>query len=316
MLEKGRGFGRRLTKEGGMMGARVLSVVLAAALLAAAACEGVNDSSGSGDADTDADSDSDADADSDSDADADSDSDADGDGGADDCYDAIDVVFVLDVSTSMGPMLQALEEDIAEVWAAADALTELDEATHFGLVVFVDDYLVANGGETFTDVTTLQTRFNQWYTHTSSNEQTQSTASNTDWPENSLDALYAAAADYNWRDPDTTLRVVIHATDDTFLEAPASFASGIAVQHDYADTVAALQAGTIRVMSFAAHLGGPLGDADVEPGFFTDYAGQSAIPAATSGAAYEIADVGGTLSLAAAINEFVAEEFCEDYVVE
>ena len=109
---------------------------------------------------------------------------------------------------------------------------------------------------------------------------------------------------------------MIHATDDTFREAPDSFTSGIAVQHNYADTVAALQAGTIRVMSFAAHLGGPAGDEDVEPGFFTDYDGQSSIPAATSGAVFDITQVGSTISLADAINEFVAEEFCSDYVPE
>ncbi len=298
---------------------RILASLIAALSLGSVACEGVDDSRSAGDADTDTDGDGDADTDADADADSDADSDTDADSDADagaDCYDAIDVVFVLDVSTSMGPMLQALQDDIAEVWTAADALTDLDEATHFGLIVFVDDYLVTNAGETYTDVATIQTRFNQWYTHTSSNEQTQSTASNTDWPENSIDALYAAAAEYDWRDQATTLRVVIHATDDTFREAPDSFTSGIAVQHNYADTVAALQAGTIRVMSFAAHLGGPAGDEDVEPGFFTDYDGQSSIPAATSGAVFDITQVGSTISLADAINEFVAEEFCSDYVPE
>jgi hypothetical protein len=175
---------------------------------------------------------------------------------------------------------------------------------------------VVNDGLPYIDDLSIQVDFNYWWNHTSSNQQTQSTASNTDWPENTLDALYAAAAEYDWRDEETTLRVIIHATDDTFLEAPTSFSSGIAVLHDYPTTVFALQDQTIRVASFAAHLGGPAGYDDVEPGFYTDYEGQSSIPAATSGQVFDIDLVGSSLSLADAINGFVVEEFCSDYVIE
>jgi hypothetical protein len=303
-------------KEEGTM--RCAIIGLAAALLAVAAI-GCDSAGGRGDgSDTDADTDTDTDADTDADGGADTDTDTDTDTGTDsDCYEAIDIVFVLDVSTSMGGMLAALEDDIAEVWAAADELTA-DAAlpSHFGLVVFVDDYMVVNGGETYADAATLQADFNEWWTFTSSNLQTQSDVPNTDWPENTLDALFAAATEFNWRDPDTTLRVIIHATDDTFLEAPASFSSGIPAQHDYPTTVTILQEDTIRVASFAAHLGGPAGYDDVEPGFYTDYNSQSAIPAATSGQVFDIDQVGGTISLADAINGFVAEEFCSDYVIE
>ncbi len=282
-----------------------------------AACDDTSDRGANSSTDTDADTDTDGDTDTDTDGDTDSDSDSDSDTDTEDCYEHIDIVFVLDVSTSMGNMLQELEWDIPEVWDAANDLTELDDDTHFGLVVFVDDYAVANDGSTpYASASELEADFNYWWSHTSTNQQTQSSASNIDWPENSLDALVAGATFFQWRDEETTLRVIIHATDDTFLEHPASFSSGIQVQSDYQQTIYALQEQTIRVASFAAHLGGSTGTINVEPGFFTDYAGQSSIPAATSGSVFEIGQVGGTLSLAAAINEFVAEEFCSDYVIE
>ena len=297
------------------------SVLIWASVSWTAGCGDADRSSdGDSDADGDTDTDGDSDTDTDGDSDTDTDGDTDGDTDSEDCYEAIDIVFVLDVSTSMSGMLAALEEDIAEVWAAADALAEDVEPSRFGLVVFVDDYLVANDGATYADAAAIQADFNFWWTHTSSNQQTQSTAYNTDWPENTIDALYAAAAEYDWRDAATTLRIIIHATDDTFLEAPASFSSGIAVQHDYPSTVLALQDQTIRVASFAAHIGGPSMDQDVEPGFFTDYVNgvgtYSSIPASTSGEVFDITQIPATLSLADAINGFVAEEFCSDYEIE
>ncbi len=276
-----------------------------------------DDRFGVADSDGDGDSDGDTDGDSDSDTDSDSDSDTDGDTDTEDCYEGIDIVFVLDVSTSMSMMLNELEADIAGIWTAANDLTPEENDVFFGLVVFVDDYLVANDGSTpYASAAELQADFNSWYTFTSSNQQTQSAASNTDWPENTLDALAAAADQYQWRDAETTLRVIIHATDDTFLETPSSFSSGIQVQNNYAGTIATLQAGTIRVASFAAHLGGMTGNINVEPGFFTDWGGQSPIPNATSGSVFDIDQVGISLSLADTINDFVAEEFCEDYIIE
>ena len=67
----------------------------------------------------------------------------------------------------------------------------------------------------------------------------------------------------------------------------------------------------------SAHWGGSTGTTDVEPGFFTEYWGMSSIPDATSGSVYDIDDVyNQTISLADAINGFVLEEICEDYIPE
>jgi hypothetical protein len=227
----------------------------------------------------------------------------------------IDIVFVIDVSTTMQELLETLESEIGAVWAAAQELS-IDEEPHFGLVVFVDDVMVVST-ESYTDVTTLQGDFNFWYTHTSTNQQTQSTASNTDWPENSIDGLFAAAAEFNWRDPELALRVIIHATDDTFREWPEYFTSGLPAVHTYEETVQIMQDHYIRVASFAAHIGGPMMDQDVEPGFFTEYNSMSSIPDATSGGVFNIYDVyDSTISLTDAINEFVLEELCEEYIPE
>ena len=288
------------------------------ATLASQGCEADDPprSSTDADADGDTDGDTDTDGDADGDADGDTDGDADGDGDTDEeCYEMIDIVFVIDVSTTMSYILSTLEAEIGEVWNAAQDLS-VDEPPHFGLVVFVDDVMVV-ASEIYISMSALQTDFHDWYTHTSTNQQTQSTASNTDWPENTIDALVAAALDFDWRDPELALRVIIHATDDTFLEYPAMFSSGLPANHTYAETVTMLQDREIRVASFAAHIGGMTGTTNVEPGFFTDYNSMSPIPAATSGGVFDIDEVyDDTLSLTEAINEFVLEELCTEYVPE
>lgn len=226
------------------------------------------------------------------------------------CYDRMDLVFVMDVSTSMGYILSDLENEIGEVW---DQVSQKVETTpRMGLTVFVDDVTVVNDGSTpYATVEQIKGDFHSWYQHTSSNEQTQSTEGNYDWPENSLDGLALTAKNFQWRDPAKALRIIILATDDTFREKPASFSSGIAAQHTYDETVTLLKEGRIRVAAFAAKIGGSTGTTDVQPGFFTPYNGKEPIPAATGGTVFFIDDVkSGTLSLVDAITGFVETERC------
>jgi len=229
------------------------------------------------------------------------------------CYSQLDVVFVMDVSTTMRDILADLENEIGLVWDFVEGKFP-DETPHFGLSVFVDDYLLTNSGQPFSTVQEIKTEFNNWYTHTSTNEQTQSTASNMDWPENSLDALAVSATDFNWRDSDKTLRIVIHATDDTFLEKPNKFDSDIAVEHTYDETVALLVQEKVRVGAFAAKIGGFSQDVDVEPGFFTDYNSKPSIPQATGGEVYFIEDVkDGTIHMYDSVNTFIENVMCRGY---
>jgi hypothetical protein len=226
------------------------------------------------------------------------------------CYDQLDIVFVIDVSGSMTWYIGSLEEEIGLVWEAA---LELDDDPHFGLVVFVDDFLVENDGQAYATVAEIQGDFQAWHEHGDTNTQTQSDVKNIDMPENTLDALYAAATAYDWRHASSTLRVVIHATDDTFREHPDCFGSGIPVASTYGEVVSRLKQQRIRVAAFAGRVGLLHGE-DVQPGFFTDYQGQTAIPAATSGKVFNIHQVGYNISLAEAINDFVIEEHCSPYV--
>ncbi len=227
----------------------------------------------------------------------------------------IDIVFVMDVSTSMSAILQKLADEILVVDAAIQGLG-LPTQANYGLVVFVDDATMINSGKPYADVKTLQADFIEWSNFTQSNSQTNGQGFNSDWPENTLDALYTAAFAYQWRPVESTLRMIIHTTDDTFGDKGAS-QSGVVVQHSYDETVLALQEREIRVFAFADNdmTGGQFNDQDVSMGFFTPYGGKTPIPQATDGGAFNINDVyDGTLSLSAAINMSVEESLCMKYI--
>ncbi len=240
-----------------------------------------------------------------------------GTGGDDDCQTQVDLVFVMDVSTSMGPILAKLEAEIATVDAAIKALDLGAPITpRYGLIVFVDDTKLIASGEPLPDVALIQSHFNTWYTFTQGNTQTSGMGSNNDWPENTLDALYQAADEFQWGDIEDTLRLVIHTTDDTFGEKPA-IQSGVPIQRTYLETVSLLQTRQIRVFSFADNdmTGGPFNNEDVSAGFFTPYKGNTEIPVATDGGAFNINDVlDNSLSLSAAINDSVEQSLCKQYI--
>jgi hypothetical protein len=222
----------------------------------------------------------------------------------------VDVVFVLDVSTTMAFVLDRLAREIA----AVDAEVRKHDATpHYGLVVFVDDVQVVGGGKAFTDIDELAREFRKWSAFTADNGQIKHASDNLDWPENSLDALHAAATDFAWRDADDTVRVVVHATDDSFGKAGDVLSGAITVQHDYGDTVAALRDAHVRVATFTAPIGGQCECEDVKPGFMATFGGDPSLPDATGGAAFDIDDVaGGRLHFADAIPPLVTNAICEE----
>ncbi len=235
---------------------------------------------------------------------------------APDCVDALDVVFVIDVSTSMADEIDQVRGGMDRIWAAAEALTS---DTQFSLVVFVDDVVAVNGCAPFADLATMQAEFVTWREFTTTNgEPAGGTDGNTDCPENSLDALYTAAAACPWRAGAT--HIAIHVTDDTFVESPLTLSGfagigGIRVQHTYLETVDALVAAEVRVGAFAApgmgEFCGAGTSANVGQGFHEPYNGAESIPDATGGAVWSIRDVrAGTLDMATAINEFTAAEYC------
>lgn len=233
--------------------------------------------------------------------------------GTEDCQQDIDIVFVMDVSTSMGPILSTLADEILVVDEAIAALG-LPNPPHYGLVVFVDDAAILNTGAPYGDVQTLRADFMQWSAFTSTNEQVGGGNFNSTWPENSLDALHLAAAGFQWRAAgDDTLRMIIHTTDDTFWDGPTN-ANGVAIAHGYDEVVDTLQEGSIRTFSFAGQIGGSCECEDVTAGWSTPYLGKPPIPEATDGAVFDLDLVlAGQLSLSAAIGDAIDTSMCEPY---
>lgn len=233
--------------------------------------------------------------------------------GTDDCQQDIDIVFVMDVSTSMGPVLSTLADEILVVDEAIAALG-LPNPPHYGLVVFVDDAVILNMGEPYADVATLRADFMEWSAFTSSNQQVGGGNANSTWPENSLDALFVGGAGFQWRAAgDATLRMIIHTTDDTFWDGPTN-ANGVAIVHGYDEVVDTLQQATIRTFSFASQIGGSCECEDVTAGWSTPYQTKPPIPEATDGAVFDLDLVlAGQLSLSAAISGAIDDTMCQPY---
>lgn len=260
------------------------------------------------------------------------------------CTDVIDIVFVLDVSSSMNFVLEALERDVSRV---VDAATALAPNPHFGFVGYADNHAFApvDGAMVHTDASTLQTAFRDFLrTYTMNNRNpgdgpSGPTTQNPICEENSLDALYAAAKEFPWRASAT--RVIIIATDDTFIERPDNYGDrdhdGDTTSTEYpregdypalrtmAETIAEIRAARARVFSFTrlsppgplefvgrCGTGRRLAWSQVPDGWSRPYAGATPIPEATDGRNFDLVAVRqGSLSLADTISEVVVESYCQ-----
>jgi hypothetical protein len=262
------------------------------------------------------------------------------------CTEDIDVVLVLDVSSSMGFVLDNLEDEIGKVVTATNALKA---GAHFGLVVYVDNAALSStgdqsGGKVHTTAATLQSAFAEAKaTYTTPNRNPGDgpngpTTQNPICEENALDALYLAATAFPWRT--NAARVVIVATDDTFIEKPDNYGdrdnppdgktdkTNYPREGDYPakytldETIAALKGARIRVFSFSpSKPPGPLsgcgtgrrnaGSDTFTWGWSKPWRGKAPIPDQTSGKNFDLDAVkSGSLSLAETINEVVLESHC------
>jgi hypothetical protein len=264
-------------------------------------------------------------------------------GDAGKCEEVIDVVFVLDTSSSMDFVLTKLETQIAQVVTASNMVAA---DSHFGLIVFQDNHFLDNtgpmmNGVVHTSATSLQTAFRHYKDNYTANNRNPGdglsgpTTQNPICEENSLDALYAAAETFPWRDNAT--RVVILATDDTFLERPDNYGDrdgdGLTNKTDFPregdypaartmpETVTALKDAKVRVFSFSRLT--PPGFLErcgtprrytwehITDGWTTPYKTMMPIPTQTDGANYDLDKVkNGTLSLAETINSVVLDSHC------
>lgn len=261
------------------------------------------------------------------------------------CEDVVDVVLALDTSSSMGFVLSTLESEIASVVAASN---DLAADSHFGLVVFQDNHFIDDsgdleGGLVHSGAASLQSAFSyyrQQFTDANRNPGDGPDGPTTQNPvceENSLDALHAAAQEFPWRENAT--RVIIVATDDTFLERPDNYGDrdgdgdttstswpsegDYPARHTLAETTTALLAARIRVFSFTRLKEPGLFDlgvcgtprrrpwSDITAGWSAPYDGAPAIPEVTDGANFDIDQVrDGSLSLAETINQVVLDSYC------
>ena len=255
------------------------------------------------------------------------------------CNQDVDVVFVLDVSGSMIPPLTTLEREVSMIDASLKG-KNLPSPARYGLVVFVDGFIVMNGGMPYSDVNAIKAELlNQVnLTNQMPPRQLNGAADNLTWPENSLDALYAAATQFQWRPVGKTLRTVILITDASFWDgtAPSSghdfeqnplFPAHVSM-NSYDQTIAKLREQQIWVNTFAAKTGGPP-DGMVSPpshgewrgtsvnvgiGFFEPYKGKPSIADSTGGFAWDIDEVfEGKVSLATPINQAIEARQCEVY---
>ena len=266
------------------------------------------------------------------------------DGGAGVCTEDVDVVLVLDVSSSMGFVLDRLEDEIEKVVTASN---DLKEGAHFGLVVYVDNAALSTtgdkeGGKVHTTAETLKTAFaHAKATYTTPNRNPGDgpggpTTQNPICEENALDALHLAATDFPWRA--SAARVVILATDDTFIEKPDNYGdrdndgktdkTSYPREGDYPamytldETIAALKSAKARVFSFSPSKPPGLlsgcgtgrrhsGSDTFAWGWSKPWLGKAPIPEQTSGKNFDLDAVrSGTTSLADTINEVVLESHC------
>jgi hypothetical protein len=265
------------------------------------------------------------------------------------CVKDVDLVFSLDISLSMLPMFQKLVDGVDVVDAALGKL-KLPSAPHYGLVVFVDDFQMTNGGAPYTSASALKQALQGWLSFVSSDFITGNTQINNknpadknySWSENSLDALYSSAKDFQWRPAATTLHMVIHTTNDGFWDGPEppgcdpgwdSFPPPGGNQcltkgsvHRYPEVVQALRDASAWVNIFAVHLAGPpdmlsavagvyRGNAkDVSMGFFGPYKGMPSIPDSTGGVAWDLDQVvAGSISLSQGISDSIVKNQCATY---
>lgn len=210
----------------------------------------------------------------------------------------LDLAFVIDISTSMDTEMARLHEAVGELLDVAE--TEgLD--LNIGLTTFVNDVVLHGEGEPlsrelffFELESQLQKVSGEWVTNAS----LQRNVDNQDIPENSLDALYRTATEFQFRTG--SLRFVVLITDDTFLEPPAVYTGNHPAVYTYAETAAALVSADTRL--FAIHRNnnacGQSWADPCAPGYSEPYAGQPSLVDQTDGRSFDILGVvNGSLSL-------------------
>jgi hypothetical protein len=208
----------------------------------------------------------------------------------------LDLVFVLDVSTSM--------DEIAMARRAIEKL--FDEIEHevldvrVGLTTFENDVVVHQRGAflhrtTFFRELDTQLVNGTWIPDSSLPRQ----LLNFELEENLLDALYDSATEFDFR-PEAR-RFLFLVTDDTFLKPPAVFSDGNPVRRSYADVVTALTDRQISV--FSVH------SSEKGEGLSSSYEDQASLVVQTGGDWFELSEVQAE-SLERTLSELLTRPDC------
>jgi len=213
----------------------------------------------------------------------------------------LDLVFVVDVSTTMDDETNALH-DAANV--ILDRVAETGTELQLGLTTFVNDVVLHNSGQSL-DRTTFFAELESQLTWTGSAWHTNGDLSrntdNTDMPENVLDALYRSADEFAFR-VDTT-RYFVLITDDTFVEPPEILSGNNPVQSSYDETALRLLQWQVVLHSIHAP--------DNGVGLSEPYGGRASMVEMTGGGWHAIEGiVEGQLDLSEMLTDLV-EHRCE-----
>lgn len=207
------------------------------------------------------------------------------------CEEPLDVVLVLDVSSSTAGDLTRLRDGAAALF---DAVREASTDPRVGLVVFVDDALAVEDCAAIESPEALAATLEAWRAFSSTNTSPVSRIPNVDCAENSLDALATAITGCPWR---SGSRVIVHLTDDTFAERPAvlsgPFGPGVVVTSTYLEVSDALAregivVGALTRDGAGSACGGPTPSPDVGRGFHRPFGAEVSLPERTGGAAWNL----------------------------
>ncbi len=224
----------------------------------------------------------------------------------DSCREALDLTLVVDVSTSMRGELGAIAAGVEELWAAAQAAyTDV----RVRMVAFVDDATTINACAPLESPRALREAVVHWQHVASADRQLVTPQMlNIDCPENSLDALALALKSCDLRSD--ARKLIVHITDDTFVEAPEilskdSLQPGIRVQHTYADIAKLISEQDVYVSVFALREPRTCGagrSSEVASGFFAARGDIPALPELVGGNATDLRRIrNGDVDLTAAI---------------
>jgi hypothetical protein len=210
----------------------------------------------------------------------------------------LDLVFVLDVSTTMNE-LSRLRAAVESAYAVVEAR---GGAVRFGLTTFENGVHVHRDGafldrQAFFDELDALLLPGSWVPDPDRPRQLM----NFDLQENVLDALAWSAEGFDLR-PNARHDFLL-MTDDTFREPPEVFSDGTPALHSYEQVAAALEAHGIRLFSVHAPLRGR--------GLSSDHDGEPSLVERTGGDWFDIADVDrGALDLDVLLSDLLAGRTC------